>query len=157
MKKRVVVVMMIVACLSLFPLSLLAQTQADEEELVKSLLQTGKKAIIIDNMGFTEDESKAFWPVYNEFQQAKQKLNERTIKVLKEYMAAYESLSNEKAEALLQEYIAIEKERADHKSAFLPKFNKVLPVKKVARYYQIENKLETIVKYELAKEIPLVK
>jgi hypothetical protein len=149
--------MVVVACLSLFPLSLLAQTQADEEELVKSLLQTGKKAIIIDNMGFTEDESKAFWPVYNEFQQAKQKLNERTIKVLKEYMAAYESLSNEKAEALLQEYVAIEKERADIKSAFLPKFNKVLPVKKVARYYQIENKLETIVKYELAKEIPLVK
>jgi hypothetical protein len=157
MKERVVAVMMIVACLSLFPLSLLAQTQADEEELVKSLLQTGKKAIIIDNMGFTEDESKAFWPVYNEFQQAKQKLNERTIKVLKEYMAAYESLSNEKAEALIKEYIAIEKERADLKSAFLPKFNKVLPVKKVARYYQIENKLETIVKYELAKEIPLVK
>ena len=157
MKKRVVVVMMIVACLSLFPVYLLAQTQADEEELVKSLLQTGKKAIIIDNMGFTEDESKAFWPVYNEFQQAKQKLNERTIKVLKEYMAAYESLSNEKAEALIKEYIAIEKERADLKSAFLPKFNKVLPVKKVARYYQIENKLEAIIKYELAKEIPLVK
>jgi hypothetical protein len=157
MKKRLVAVMVVVACLSLFPLSLLAQTQADEEELVKSLLQTGKKAIIIDNMGFTEDESKAFWPVYNEFQQAKQKLNERTIKVLKEYMAAYESLSNEKAEALIKEYIAIEKERADIKSAFLPKFNKVLPVKKVARYYQIENKLETIVKYELAKEVPLVK
>ncbi len=157
MKKRLVAVMVVVACLSLFPVYLLAQTQADEEELVKSLLQTGKKAIIIDNMGFTEDESKAFWPVYNEFQQAKQKLNERTIKVLKEYMAAYESLSNAKAEALLQEYIAIEKERADIKSAFLPKFNKVLPVKKVARYYQIENKLETIVKYELAKEIPLVK
>jgi hypothetical protein len=157
MKKRVVAVMMIVACLSLFPVSLLAQTQADEEELVKSLLQTGKKAIIIDNMGFTEAESKGFWPVYNEFQQAKQKLNERTIKVLKEYMAAYESLSNEKAEALLKEYIAIEKERADLKSTFLPKFSKVLPVKKVVRYYQIENKLETIVKYELAKEVPLVK
>lgn len=157
MKKAAFVAFMALLSLSLFPFALFAQTQADEEELVKSLLQTGKKAIIVDNMGFTEDESKAFWPVYDEFQQLKQKLNERTIKVLKDYIDGYETMTNEKAEALLKEYVTIEKERADLKSAFLPKFTKVLPAKKVARYYQIENKVEAIVKYELAKEVPLVK
>jgi hypothetical protein len=157
MKKAALVTFVVVLTLSLSPLLLFAQTQADEEEVVKSLLQTGKKAIIVDNMGFTEGESKAFWPVYNEFQQAKQKLNERTIKVLKDYMDGYETMTNEKAEALLKEYVAIEKERADLKAAFLPKFANILPAKKVARYYQIENKLEAIVKYELAKEVPLVK
>jgi hypothetical protein len=143
--------------LSLSPIVLFAQTQADEEELVKSLLQTGKKSIIADNMGFTEDESKAFWPLYNEFQQVKKKLNERMIKVIKDYVDGYETMTNEKADVLLKEYLAIEKERTDLKSAFLPKFTKVMPAKKVARYYQIENKLEAIVKYELAKEVPLVK
>ena len=157
MKKAAFVAFAIVLSLSLSPLVLFAQTQADEEELVKSTLQTGKKEIIVDNMGFTEDESKAFWPVYDEFQQAKQKLNERTIKVIKDYLDSYETITNERAEALLKEYMAIEKERADLKSAFLPKFTKVLPAKKVARYYQIENKLEAIVKYELAKDVPLVK
>jgi len=157
MKKIVFAAFVVLLSLSLSPLVLFAQTQADEEELVKSLLQTGKKAIIVDNMGFTEDESRAFWPVYNEFQQAKQKLNERTIKVTRDYMNGYETMTNEKAEALLKEYLAIEQERTDLKSAFLPKFIKVLPAKKVARYYQIENKIEAIVKYELAKEIPLFK
>jgi len=157
MKKAAFVAFVVVLSLSLSPFVVFAQTQADEEELVKSTLQTGKKAIIVDNMGFTEDESKAFWPVYDEFQQAKQKLNERTIKVIKDYLDSYETITNEKAEALLKEYMAIEKERADLKSAFLPKFTKVLPAKKVARYYQIENKLEAIVKYELAKDVPLVK
>ena len=157
MRKVTFVAFMALLSLSLFPLALCAQTQADEEEVVKSLLQTGKKAIIVDNMGFTESESKAFWPVYDQFQQLKQKLNERTIKVLTDYMDGYETLTNEKAEALLKEYLAIEKERADLKSAFLPKFTKILPAKKVARYYQIENKLEAMVKYEFAKEVPLVK
>jgi len=157
MKKAAFVAFAIVLSLSLSPLVLFAQTQADEEELVKSTLQTGKKEIIVDNMGFTEDESKAFWPVYDEFQRAKQKLNERTIKVIKDYLDSYETITNEKAEALLKEYMAIEKERADLKSAFLPKFTKVLPAKKVARYYQIENKLEAIIKYELAKDVPLIK
>jgi len=157
MKKAALVAFMVLLGLSLSPLVLFAQTQADEEEVVKSLLQTGKKAIVVDNMGFTESESKAFWPVYDEFQQLKQKLNERTIKVLTEYIDGYETLTNEQAEALLKEYVAIEKERADLKSVFLPKFTKILPAKKVARYYQIENKLEAMVRYEFAKEVPLVK
>jgi len=157
MKKAAFVAFLVVMGLSLSPLLLFAQTQADEEEVVKSLLQTGKKAIIADNMGFTESESKAFWPVYDEFQKMKQKLNERTIKVLVDYMDSYETMTNEKAEALLKEYVAVEKERADLKSAFLPRFTKILPARKVARYYQIENKLEAMVKYEFAKEVPLVK
>lgn len=159
MKKTAFVAFMVVVVLSLslFPVVLFAQTEADEEELMKSVIQTGKKAIVIDNMGFTEDESKAFWPVYDEFQQAKQKLNERTVKVLKEYLDGYDAMTNERAETLLKEYLAIEKERTDVKSAFLPKFTKVLPAKKVARYYQIENKIEAIVRYELTKDVPLVK
>ena len=157
MKKAAFVAFLVVLGLLLSPLMLFAQTQADEEEVVKSLLQTGKKAIIADNMGFTESESKAFWPVYDEFQRMKQKLNERMIKVLVDYMDSYETMTDEKAEALLREYVAIEKERADLKSAFLPKFTKILPARKVARYYQIENKLEAMVKYEFAKEVPLFK
>ena len=157
MKKIAIVVFVLLLSLSLSCLAALAQTQADEEEMVKSLLQTGKKAIIVDNMAFTEEESKAFWPVYHEFQQAKQKLNERTIKVLRDYLDGYETLTNDKAEALLKEYVAVEKERSDLKASFLPKFTKALPAKKVARYYQIENKIEAIVKYELAKDVPLVK
>lgn len=126
MKKMVLVALVLLLSLSLSPSVLLAQTQVDEEEMVESLFQVEKKAIIINNMGFTEGESKAFWPVYNEFQQAEHKLNERTIKVLKDYMNAYETLSNEEADAILKEYVAIEKERADLKAEYLPKFGKIL-------------------------------
>jgi uncharacterized protein Yka (UPF0111/DUF47 family) len=82
---------------------------------------------------------------------------ERTITVLKNYMNNYDTLSNEEAEAILKEYVAIEKERADLKAEYLPKFGKILPAKKAARYYQLENKIEAMLKYQLAKELPLVK
>lgn len=157
MQKAVSTLIVALLVLSLSSVMTFAQSAADEEELIKSVFQTGKKAIIIDNMGFTEGESKAFWPVYAEFQQAKDKLNDRMIKLLTDYVASYDAMSDEKAGALMKEYVAIEKERADLKAAFLPKFTKVLPAKKVVRYYQIENKLEAIIKYELAKDIPLVK
>lgn len=157
MKKIVFTVCVLVLALSLSPVISSAQSATDEEELIKSVFQTGKKAIIIDNMKFTEGESTAFWPIYAEFQQAKDKLNDRMIKVLTEYAANYDTLSDERAGSLIKEYVAIEKERADLKAIFLPKFTKAIALKKVTRYYQIENKLEAIIKYELAKDIPLVK
>jgi hypothetical protein len=36
-------------------------------------------------------------------------------------------------------------------------FSKVLPGVKVAGVYQIENKLDAVVRYEMAGQIPLVK
>ena len=153
--RRIVCSLLVLACLSMLPAVLSAQ--ADEEEVVRSMLQTGKKAIIADNMQFSEAESQAFWPLYNEFQQAKTKLNEKTIKLINEYLLNYDSLTDDKAGAIIRDLMAIEKDRVDLKSSYLPKFSKILPAKKVARYYQIENKIEAIVKYELAKEVPLVK
>jgi hypothetical protein len=38
----------------------------------------------------------------------------------------------------------------------MPKLQKALPAIKVARYFQIENKIQAIVQYELASSIPLV-
>ena len=39
--------------------------------------------------------------------------------------------------------------------SYLPKFSKTVGDKKAARYYQIENKIDAIVNFELAAKIPL--
>ena len=41
------------------------------------------------------------------------------------------------------------------KKDYLGKFKKVLPAQKVMRFYQIENKIDAIVEYELVDKIPL--
>jgi hypothetical protein len=43
------------------------------------------------------------------------------------------------------------------RQAYLPKFRKVLPEIKVVRYYQIENKINAALNYDLAADIPLMK
>jgi len=52
--------------------------------------------------------------------------------------------------------IAIEQDRAKTMESYLPKFSKVLPSIKVARYYQLENKIRAAVQYQLTKDIPLI-
>ena len=78
--------------------------------------------------------------------------------MLESYAADFrgKSLTDEKAKKLIEEAVAIEQAEANLKSTYAPKLSKVLPVRKVARYLQIENKIRAVVKYELATGVPLV-
>jgi hypothetical protein len=42
------------------------------------------------------------------------------------------------------------------KRTYADKLGKVLPATKVARYIQLENKIRSLIRFELAQQIPLV-
>jgi hypothetical protein len=139
--------------------------QADEEaELQRQIVGlqwlivvTQKKLTVLQNVQFTQQEKTAFWPVYDQYQDALFKVNQRSARLIVDFAGAYKTLSDEQAQNIVREYLDIEKERVQLKESFRKKFAKVLPAKKVMRYLQIENKLETIARYKLAKAIPLAK
>ena len=51
---------------------------------------------------------------------------------------------------------ALEKAEADLKAQWVPRFREILPAKKVARFFQLENKMDAVIEYDLATSIPLV-
>lgn len=87
------------------------------------------------------------------------KINQRIVNVLESYADDFrgKSLTDDKARKLINEAVAVEEAEADLKSAYAPKLSKVLPVRKVARYVQIENKIRAVVKYDIASGVPLVR
>ena len=135
--------------------SLLAQT--DTEELTLEIINAKKKLIVLENMGMTEEEKEKFWPVYEEYQTTLDQLNQRDGKLIEEFAANYNDLTDEAAKSLIDQYFSIEKDRLTAREDFLPKFSEALPPNKVIRYYQIEEKLDAIVNFELARLIPLAK
>src|SRR3989304_6191333 len=80
------------------------------------------------------------------------KEGERLLALITTYAQNYRGLSDELAGKLLTEYLAIEKARLQVRTKYVPRFQKVLPPKQVARYYQVENKLDVIIQAELAEE-----
>jgi hypothetical protein len=129
---------------------------ADNMQILLEKIRADKKLLVAANMELTDAEAKAFWPVYENYQNELFLLRSRTARFIKEYSEAYKDMKNEKAKALLDEAMTIESLGLKLRQAYLPKFRNVLPEKKVARYYQIENKIQATLNYELAKEIPLV-
>jgi G:T/U-mismatch repair DNA glycosylase len=131
--------------------------QADTMQMLRDKIRADKKLLIAENLPLTEAEAKAFWPVYEKYQKEMSALNDRMIKLIREYANNYQAMSDQTAKKLMDEYLAIDAARLKIRQAYVPRFRKVLREKLVARYYQLENKAQAAVNYELAAEIPLVK
>ena len=131
---------------------------ANNMEIVHEKLKADKKLIVSKYMELTESEAKRFWPVYEEYQADLQKIDQRLLGMLQSYAADYrnKSLTDEKAQKLLDEWIAIENDDAKRRGSYVPKVMKALPAKKAARYLQIENEYRILLKYDLAAAVPLV-
>ena len=155
-KKTIGVAIVIMLCG--LPALSLAQDKSTNLEVTDEKLKADKKLIVAKYMELTESEAKKFWPVYEEYQKNLQKLNERLQSLLQSYATEYQSnsLSDDKAKKLLDEWIALDKDEASHRKTYAAKVLKVLPAKKAARYLQIENEARVLVKYDLAKTVPLV-
>jgi len=157
-KNRVVMFLAILGVVMAMVVPALSQDKpADNMEIVVEKIRADKKLFIAENMQLTEAEAKAFWPVYEQYQDELFLLRARVAKLIKDYAEAYEKMTNDTAKKLLDENMTIETLGLKLRQAYLPKFRKVLPEVKVVRYYQIENKINAALIYELARNIPLMK
>ena len=130
---------------------------ADSMENLRERLRADKKAVVTEVLQLTEGEAKEFWPVYNAYQSDMVTHYDRLLKLIETYAQSYETMTDAKATSLLKEYLGLERDHVAILTSYLPRFQKVLPPKKVAKLYQVENKARALVNYELARGIPLVK
>jgi len=143
---------------SLLSSPLFAQV-SKEFEKTRAEMQKQKDAVVAADMKLTDQESKAFWPLYREYQGALRKLQDRSIKLLAEYAQEREkeTFTDQKARALLDESLDIEQEDIRLKRAYLDQFSRILPARKVMRYFQLENKIAAMVNYQMTQGVPLAK
>jgi len=156
--KAVVIVLTLTVFLTGVTMPALAEEKpADNMQLVQEKMKADKKLLVSENMELTEKEAKAFWPVYESYQKDLGKLNDRLLKLIDEYAQSYETMTDQTAQNLTNKYLALESERVKLLQTYIPKVSKAVGSKKAARYMQLENKINAIVRFELAANIPLVK
>ena len=157
--KKILGVLMAVMLLALGSPVLAQDKPADNMQILREKIKADKKLVVATNMELTESETKTFWPIYDQYQKDLHNINRRIAGLLDRYAADFhsKSLTDDKAKKLIDEALAIEQSEADLKSTYAPKLSKALPIIKVARYLQIENKIRAIIKYDLAQGVPLVR
>jgi hypothetical protein len=157
------IVHVVLAGMMLVAVPAFAQTEGSADtnmEILMQKLKADKKLLVASNMDLTDAETKGFWPLYDAYQKDLQQMNERLGKLINEYAEAYNQgkglIPNDTAKKLLNEMISIDEQEVKLKRAYAGKVGKVLPAAKTARYIQIENKIRAVIRFELARQIPLV-
>jgi len=133
------------------------ETAQNTNEIVRESLRADKKALVATNLDLTKKEAEAFWPIYDRYQKELFEVQSRLFEVIAEYASTVDTMTDERAKDLVERYLAVEEDRAKIRRSYLSPISGVLPGLKVARFYQIENKIDAVVRFEAAAEIPLVK
>ncbi len=139
-----------------FASSINAQSDNDYLEISRDVLKVEKKAAIAEVMQLTDIESQPFWNLYNDYQGKLYTIQNKRIAVIKDFAAHYQNLSDEKADDLWTNYMGYQNELLKLKKGYYKKFKKILPAGKAARFFQAENKIETLINAQLAIEIPMI-
>jgi hypothetical protein len=145
-----------ILCIVFISTVIYAQSENDYLELARDVLKTEKKAVIAEVMQLTETESTPFWELYNEYQGKLYLVANKRIAIIKDFADNFENLSDEKADQLWINAMAFSQEKLKLKKQYYNKFKKILPAGKAAKFFQAENKIETMIDAQLALEIPLI-
>ena len=130
-------------------------TEADLQVLLNTV-RANRRALVSLNLNLTADEAAKFWPLFERYQAEMNAIGDRVLALVEDYAANFATLANDKALQLMTDYLAAEAERVKVRQTWLPQFAAVLPGRTVARFYQLENKLDALVRYDLAATIPVI-
>ncbi len=128
--------------------ALVAQTRAD--------IQKDRNAIVGAAMDLTDAQAGPFWDLYSQYRAARKPAADRLTALLVEYSKTIDTMTDAQATKLLTEMLSIQKQEAATKADWAAKFQAKLPGKVVTRFFQVDNKLDAIIMFQLAAEVPLV-
>lgn len=138
-----------------------AQAQVSETDQLQQLradVQADRQALVAANLELTDAEGQAFWPLYREYRTEMAKMvGDPMQKLIQEYARVYDSATPEQAKSMVDQMMAIGRDELKIKESYLPRFRKVVSEVKVARFLQIENKIDALIRLDLAASIPLIR
>lgn len=118
----------------------------------KEQLESQKVAFITKQLNLSVEEAQKFWPVYNEMQQKKNKINAKRRQILKKISEKNTDIKDSELTELLDSYIASQLEEAKLSKDYHEKFKAVLPIRKVVAYYKAEERFKRILLQQVQKK-----
>ncbi len=158
--RRSVLLATLVLTLAALTLGPVAEAKAQGEpfiELMRKDIQTEKVMLMTLALAPTDAEGEIFWPLYREYQTELSKLGDQRIKLIKEFGANYETMSEDVAKDLAKTWFNMREDQLDLLKKTHKKVSKEISPILAARFTQIESQLILLIELQIAEEMPLIK
>jgi hypothetical protein len=101
-------------------------------------LQQQKMSFFNEKLQLTADESAKFWPVYNDYQNRRDRITRDRNTLLQYFEANQSNMTETEARGMIIKYIDFQKEETVLLDTYTERFMQFLPAKKVMRIYLVE-------------------
>jgi hypothetical protein len=125
-------------------------------ELLRKDVATEKSDLMAKNMKLDATQAATFWPLYKQYEAERKAIGDDRVAVIQDLAEHFDSLNDAKAQGLLERSFAIEDKRVALQRKYKDEMLKVLPAKTVARFFQIDSRLNHLIDLGIASQIPLV-
>ncbi len=125
-------------------------------DLLRRDVAAARKDITAQTLVLTPEEATRFWPVYDQYAAEAGKITGERAAIIKEYAENFGKIDDKRADSLTRRSLAVDSKMAALRTAWLPKFEKVLSSTKAASFIQIDRRLSTLIDLQLAASLPLM-
>jgi Spy/CpxP family protein refolding chaperone len=132
-----------------------AQTVKETLEVTRQAVETQRRVLVSGALPLTDAEAKAFWPLYDDYEKQRRPIDERANRLVADFVASAATLSDAQAKAMLAEALEVDEGHLKLRRDFMGRMGKAIPPRKLVRFFQIENKLDSVVRADISRQIPL--
>ena len=122
--------------------------------LLSSDVDSQREAIVKVILQLSEADAAKFWPIYKEYEGERAKLDSAEAALIKEYAGAYQNISNEKAEEILNKSFKIDAQRVELEKKYFNKVKSATSAATAAKFIEVENQLEDVSGLQAASVLP---
>jgi hypothetical protein len=136
-----------------------AKAQDDLDALValaRKDIRTLKADIVAKVMTLDASQASAFWPLYKQYEAERQAVGDERVAVIQDFAEHFDSINDAKAKGLLERSFVIEDKRMAVEKKYKDEMLKVLPGKVVARFFQVDRRVNNLIDLKTSSAIPLV-
>jgi hypothetical protein len=133
-----------------------ASAQEQYMELLRQDINTQKTAILTEAMALNDAQAEKFWPIVREYDLERAKIADRRMAMIKKYAANYETMTSDMADEIMGESMKIDSDMMNLKKDYYKKISKELSAVEGARFLQVENFVDNLLRLQVQSELPLV-
>ena len=147
-------------CSTLMYASAVAQSNDDDSleatfNTVRQFMEAERDVVLEDELSLSRREGNDFWPIYRTYRTELDAVYDRYAELISAFDDNYDSMSDRMARELIGDYFSVQSELIEVRQRYVPIFLSAISAQKLARFYQVENKIDTVAGLELTLATPL--
>jgi len=123
--------------------------------LLRRDVSADKAKLLGGVMQLDAEDAAKFWPIYHDYDTELKKVNDLRVANIMEYSRTYTAMTDEKADELIRNAMAFQKQRDELLGQYYERVKQELGAITAARFVQVEHQLLTIIDLEIAASLPV--